>query len=110
MKKAVALTLFFFCIIVFSDTPPAFAHNGVTAREASAGDMDDMRNFLLHLKEHRALVRSGDSQIEFRNALRTNNGVWRHQDTYVITVNKRGEGTRPCCRTGRHHIFSREIS
>ena len=93
MKKAVALTLFFFCIIVFSDTPPAFAHNGVTAKEASAGDMDDMRNFLLHLKEHRALVRSGDSQIEFRNALRTNNGVWRHGDTYVITVNKRGEGT-----------------
>lgn len=92
MKKAVALTLFFFCIIVFSDTPPAFAHNGVTAREASAGDMDDMRNFLLHLKEHRALVRSGDSQIEFRNALRTNNGVWRHQDTYVITVNKSVSG------------------
>ncbi len=93
MKKMAAVTLFFLCIIVFSDTPPAFAHNGVTAKEASAGDMDDMRNFLLHLKEHRALVRSGDSQIEFRNALRTNNGVWRHGDTYVITVNKRGEGT-----------------
>lgn len=100
MKKMAALTLFFFCIIVFSDTPPAFAHNGVTARDASAGDMDDMRNFLLHLKEHRALVRSGDSQIEFRNALRTNNGVWRHGDTYVITVNKRGEGTGPATEPG----------
>ena len=100
MKKMAALTLFFFCIIVFSDTPPAFAHNGVTAKEASAGDMDDMKNFLLHLKEHRALVRSGDSQIEFRNALRTNNGVWRHQDTYVITVNKRGEGTGSSAQPG----------
>lgn len=100
MKKIAAVTLFFFCIIVFSDTPPALAHNGVTAKEASAGDMDDMRNFLLHLKEHRALVRSGDSQIEFRNALRTNNGVWRHGDTYVITVNKRREGTGSATEPG----------
>lgn len=100
MKKMAALTLFFFCIIVFSDTPPAFAHNGVTARDASAGDMEHMKNFLLHLKEHRALVRSGDSQIEFRNALRTNNGVWRHQDTYVITVNKRGGEPDPAAEPG----------
>ena len=92
MKKVTALTLFFFCIVVFSTTPPAFAHNGVTAREASAGDMDDMRNFLLHLKEHRARISTGDGQIEFRNALRTDNGVWRHGDTYVITVNKSVSG------------------
>ena len=93
MKKAAAAVLFFFCIIVFSAVPPVLAHDGVTAEEASAGDMEDMRNFLLHLKSHRALVKGDDSQIEFRNALRTDNGVWRHGDTYVITVNKEEPGT-----------------
>lgn len=92
MKKIAVVTLFFFCIIVFSAAPPAFAHDGVTAEEASAGDMEDMKNFLLHLKEHRARISTVDSQIEFRNALRTDNGVWRSGDTYVITVNKSGGG------------------
>ena len=90
MKKVAAVILFFFCIIVFSAAPPASAHDGVTAEQASAGDEEDMKNFLLHLKRHRALVTSDDAQVEFRNALRTNNGVWRHGDTYVITVNKPG--------------------
>lgn len=90
MKKVVALALFFFCIVVFSAAPPVLAHDGVTAREASAGDMEDMRNFLLHLKRHRARISTDDGQIEFRNALRTDNGVWRDGDTYVITVNKSG--------------------
>ena len=92
MKKFTALTLFFFCVIVFSATPPVLAHDGVTAREASSGDMDDMKDFLLHLKRHRARIMSEDAQREFRNALRNNNGVWRHGDMYVITVNKSGSG------------------
>ena len=46
MKKFAALTLLFFCIIVFSAIPPAFAHHGVTAREASAGDMRRYEEFL----------------------------------------------------------------
>ena len=87
MKKFAAVTLFFFCIVVFSAAPPVLAHDGVTAEEASAGDMEDMRNFLLHLKRHRAGIDTVDRQIQFRNALRTDNGVWRHGDTYVITVN-----------------------
>lgn len=93
MKKVAAVTLFFFCIIAFSATPPASAHDGATAEEASAGNMDDMKNFLLHLKRHRAQrVTSDEGRIEFRNAMRNNNGVWRHDDTYVITVNKSGGG------------------
>ena len=93
MKKVAAITLFFFCIIVFSAAPPALAHDGATAREASAGDMEKMKDFLLHLKRHRARIMDDDSQIEFRNALRTDNGVWRHGDTYVITVNREETGT-----------------
>ncbi len=93
MKKVASVTLFFFCIIVFSAAPPASAHDGVTAEEASAGDMEDMRDFLLHLKRHREQrVTSDEGRIEFRNAMRNNNGVWRHGDTYVITVNKSGDG------------------
>jgi hypothetical protein len=93
MKKVAAAALLFFCIIVFSATPPVLAHDGVTAEEASAGDMEDMRNFLLHLKRHRTRINTDDGQIEFRNALRTDNGVWRHGDTYVITVNREETGT-----------------
>lgn len=87
MKKAAAVTLFFFCIVVFSAAPPVLAQNEVTAKEASAGDMEDMKKFLLYLKSYRAGIDTVDRQIEFRNALRTDNGVWRHRDTYVITVN-----------------------
>ena len=93
MKKFAAITLFFFCIIVFSAAPPALAHDGVNAEVASEGDVEDMRNFLLHLKSHRARISTVDRQIEFRNALRTDNGVWRHGDTYVITVNREETGT-----------------
>ena len=92
MKKFVAVTLFFFCIIAFSAAPPASAHDGVTAKAASGGDEKDVRNFLLHLKRHRARLSGDDERIQFRNALRNNNGVWRHGDMYVITVNKPGSG------------------
>lgn len=89
MKKVATVSLFFFCIIVFSAAPPAYAHDGVTAEGASARDMENVRNFLLHLKRHRAQrVASDEGRIEFRNAMRNNNGVWRHGDMYVITVNK----------------------
>ncbi len=90
MKKVAAVTLFFFCIIVFSAAPPASAHDGVTAERANAGGEEDVKKFLLHLKKHRARAISDDRQVEFRNALRTNNGVWRDGDMYVITVNKPG--------------------
>lgn len=94
MKKFAAATLFFFCMFVFAATSPAFAHElyEATAKDANAGNMEDMRKFLLHVKEHRALIKTVDRQIEFRNALRTDNGVWRSGDTYVITVNKSGGG------------------
>lgn len=108
MKKFAAITLFFFCVIVFSAAPPVLAHDGVTAEEASAGDMDDMRDFLLHLKRHREQrVTSDEGRIEFRNALRTDNGVWRHGDTYVITVNKStgGEATGDPFQSGDIILF-----
>ncbi len=108
MKKFAAITLFFFCVIVFSAAPPVLAHDGVTAEEASAGDMDDMRDFLLHLKRHREQrVTSDEGRIEFRNALRNNNGVWRHGDTYVITVNKStgGEATGDSFQSGDIILF-----
>ena len=46
MKKVAAVTLFFFCIIAFSAAPPASAHDGPTAEEASAGNMDRYEEFL----------------------------------------------------------------
>ena len=93
MKKFAAVTLFFFCMIGFFATPPVSAHDGVTASQASSGDGEDMKNFLLHLRSHQAaLAADDDSQIDFRNAMRTDNGVWRRGDTYVITVNSAGAG------------------
>lgn len=101
MKKAVAVALFFFCMIVFSDALSVFAHEMYTktAEEASDANMgsDDqeaektMKDFLLHVKEHRTKLATVDRQIEFRNALRTDNGVWRRGDTYIIMVNTSGD-------------------
>ncbi len=105
MKKIATAVLLFLITIVFSAVPPAFAHDGPDAEDASSGDMDDMRNFLLHLKEHRGRISSDDSQAEFRNALRTDNGVWRHGDTYVITVNKSGDGEVPSSAQSGDIIF-----
>ena len=94
MKKFAAFTLFFFCMIGFSVTPPVSAHDGVNAEEAGAGGMEEMKNFLQHLRRHQAALPADDDdrQIDFRNAMRTDNGVWRHGDTYVITVNSTGAG------------------
>ena len=67
-----------------------------------------MRNFLLHMKEHREpRVTSDEGRVEFRNALRNNNGVWRHGDTYVITVNKSagGEATDAPFQSGDIILF-----
>ena len=106
MKKVAALTLFFFCVIVFSATLPASAHDEgmhtTTAKEANDANMgsDDqeaerlMKDFVLHVKEHRARIMNEDAQREFRNALRNSNGVWRHRDMYVITVNKSDGGVQ----------------
>ena len=102
MKKFPAAILFFFCIFVFSAALPASAHemHRTTAKEASDANMgsDDreaeraVKDFVSHVKEHRARVVSEDAQREFRNALRNSNGVWRHGDMYVIPVNKTGTG------------------
>ena len=91
MKKVTALTLFFFCVIVFSAIPPASAHERTTAQQASERDTEAaMRDFVLHVKEHREQLRNHDEHAEFRNAMRNSNGVWRHRDMYVIAVNKAG--------------------
>ena len=87
MKKVTTAALFFFCVIFFAAAPPVFANDGATAEMASAGGEDDMREFLLHLKRHRTQSMSDDRRVEFRNSWRLNNGVWRHDDTYVIIVN-----------------------
>ena len=95
MKKVVALTLFFSCVIVFSAALPASAHEmyTTTAKEASEMNTEQaMKNFVLHVKEHREQIRNYDKHADFRNAMRNSNGVWRNRDMYVITVNKTGGG------------------
>ena len=91
--------LLFFCFmfvlaVAFGDTRSTSAHEmyTTTAQEASMGTMEDMRNFVRHVKEHRELLRSYDEHAEFRNAMRTNDGEWKSGTTYVITVNQRASG------------------
>lgn len=98
MKKAATITMFscFMLVlaVVFADTHPASAQEmyTTTAQEASTGTMEDMRNFVLRVKEHRELLRSYDEHAEFRNAMRTNDGEWKSGTTYVITVNQAARG------------------
>ena len=95
MKKSakVALLSCFILVlaVVFGTTHSASAHDGsmytTTAQEASTGTMGDMRNFVLHVKEHREELRTYDDHAEFRNAMRAS-GIWKSGTTYVIVVNK----------------------
>lgn len=96
MKKTAMATLFscsmLVLTVVFGNTHSASAHEGsmytTTAQQASEmGTMEAMRDFLLHMKEHREQIRNDDEHSEFRNAMRTDNGVWKYGTTYIITVN-----------------------
>ena len=51
------------------------------------GTMEDMKNFVLHVKEHRELIRNYDEHAEFRNNMRTDDGEWKSGTTYIIAVN-----------------------
>ena len=100
MKKSakVALLSCFMLVlaVVFGTTHSASAHDGsmytTTAQEASTGTMEDMRDFVLHVKEHREQLRTYDQHAEFRNAMRTDDGTWKSGTTYVITVNRTSMG------------------
>ena len=100
MKKAATVVLFSCFMLVlaaaFGDTRSASAHEGsthaTTAQQASEGTMEDMRNFVLHVKEHREQLRDYDEHAEFRNAMRTDDGTLRSGSTYIITVNRASSG------------------
>ena len=84
----------FVLAVVLADTHPASAQemHTTTAQEASMGTMEDMRNFVLRVKEHRELLRSYDEHAEFRNAMRNDDGTWKSGNTYVIAVNRKTSG------------------
>lgn len=101
MKKTAMVTLFSFFMVVlavvFGNTHSASAHEmyTTTAQQASesggGGTMEAMRNFVLHVKEHREAIRTDDGHAEFRNAMRTDGSDWKHGNTYVIAVNTGAE-------------------
>ena len=86
----------FVLAVAFGDIYPASAHEGststTTAQQASMGTMEDMKNFVLHVKEHRELLRSYDGHAEFRNDMRKDDGTWKSGTTYVIVVNRASSG------------------
>lgn len=95
MKNSLLFFCFMFILVVaFGDTRSTSAHEmyTTTAQQASEGTMGDMRNFVLHVKEHREQIRDYDEHAEFRNAMRTNDGTWKSDTTYVIAVNRRASG------------------
>ena len=94
------VSMLFSCLIVlavvFGNTHSASAHETytTTAKEASEMDtMEAMKNFLLHVKEHREKIEDDDQTSEFRYAMRTDDGEWNYKDTYVIVVNKKDNRT-----------------
>ena len=97
MKKAATITIFscFMLVLalVLTGTHSAFADHGVTAQQASEMNTEQaMKDFVLHVKEHREQIRDYDEEAEFRNAMRANDGVWKSGATYVITVNRASMG------------------
>ena len=71
-------------------------HDGpqTTAEQAaSAGDMDTMKSFVLHAKQHLddATMR-GDNYISVLRRQMRGDGIWKHEDVYLIIIGKqRGE-------------------
>ena len=107
MKNPLLFSCFIFVLtVVFAGTHPASAHEmyTTTAKEASTGTMEDMRNFVLHVKEHREQLRSYDEHAEFRNGMRTDDGAWKSDTTYVTVVNRASSGLLPL-RAGEVIIF-----
>ena len=101
MRKIIMLFSCFIAVlaVVFADMRPAFADHGVTAQEASdaqsSGDVEAeraMKDFLLNMNEHRERIEEDDGHSVFRNALRTDDGVWKSGTTYIITVNTKRRG------------------
>lgn len=96
MKKTTMIALLSCCVsvlaVVSADTRPAFASDGVTAEyAASEGTREAMEDFLRNVRDDlRELEANNAVQVEFRNTLRRNDGVYRHNDTYSIIVNQAG--------------------
>ena len=91
MKKLNLLKLFSCLMLVFSvvggGTHLAFAN--VTAADArSAGTMQAMEGFLLNVKERWEGLSNVDEHSEYRDTLRTDDGVWKSGDIYIIQVNQ----------------------
>lgn len=87
--------------VVFADTHPASAHEmyTTTAQQArETGTMEAMRDFVLHVKEHREQLRNYDDHAEFRNVMRTDDGTWKSGNTYIIAVNSGEFGGLTKCR------------
>ena len=82
-------------VSVFSGIP-AFAHDAITgphdgpdttASDAAAGDVDDMKNFLQHVRAHVTDPHYGYLTIsEFRLALSEDGGVFRSGSFYMIAL------------------------
>ena len=97
MKKVSVVTLFWCLMLVFSvlggGTHLAFAHD--SAQDArDEGTEEAMLHFLLHTKEHWEQLSESDEHSEFRAALRTDDGVWKSGDTYIIRANRERPGLK----------------
>ena len=112
MKRTTVIALLSCCIsvlaVVFADTRSAFADHGEAKpaeQAASAGTEDAMKNFLNYVIEALENLSADGArqaaQVEFRNALRANDGVYRHDDTYSIVVNP----TEPDLKAGEVIYF-----
>ncbi len=74
--------------VILGGTHLVFAHDSaVDARDK--GTMQAMEDFLLHTKKHWEQLSNPDDHANFRAALRTDDGVWKDGDIYVVLVNQR---------------------
>ena len=91
MKKVSLVTLFSSLLLVFSvvggGTHLAFANTAADAR--SAGTEEAMRAFVVSTKQRWERITDPDGHSEFRVAMRTDDGVWKDGDIYIISVNQK---------------------
>ena len=100
-RKSGGEAVLFMCalalLVFLSGIHPASAHEDnhdytITANQVDPANQDNVRDFVLHIREHLDQVPTGSiaAFVEFKNLSSIDGGDWRSDTTYVIRLRKDG--------------------
>ena len=80
-------------LVFFSGVSTAGAHesdhsDSVTASDVTVGDMEKMRDFVLHAKAHWEDITDPNKNISFEKSLTVDGGDWKNGEIYLMVINE----------------------